>query len=342
MKRLVVLAVLLCGCGKPAAPPPATPSAKPTPGPASASWKGKLMGSSASIEVWGDDQATCDAAVADALAEIQRLEVMMTDWKPDSPLMDINKAAGQHPVKVPPELLFLITRSLQVSELTDGAFDISFAGAGKLWNWRAPDPKVPTDEEVRASLATVGWRGIEVDQKASTVYLAKPGMRIGLGAIAPGYAGDMAIAKIRAHGIRKAMVDMSGDLVLIGERDALRPVSIRHPRKEGAMIAVLPVANCGVSTSGDYERFFMKDGKRYCHIIDPLTGYPADKCQSVTIVSPTLAFADGLATGVFVLGPEKGMALVEQLEGVEAIIVAADGTVSLSSGLKDTKVDGGK
>ncbi len=301
------------------------------------------MGSSASIEVWGDDQAACDAAVGDALAEIQRLEVMMTDWKPESALMDINHAAGKSAVKVPPELLFLIGRSLQVSELTEGAFDISFAGAGKLWNWRAPDPKIPTDEEVRASLATVGWRGIAVDQGASTVHLTKPGMRIGLGAIAPGYAGDMAIAKIRARGIRNAVVDMSGDIMLIGDKaSGVRTVSIRHPRKEGEMLAILPVANCAVSTSGDYERFFMKDGKRYCHIIDPRTGYPADKCQSVTIVSPTLAFADGLATGVFVLGPEKGMELVEQLEGVEAIIVAADGTVSLSSGLKDAKVDGGK
>ncbi|MCE9584094.1 MAG: FAD:protein FMN transferase [Planctomycetes bacterium] len=339
MKRFIVLAVLLAGCEKPAAPPPVP---KPSSGPVTASWKGKVMGSSSAIQVWGDDQAACDAAVADALAEIQRLETMMTDWKQDSPLMDINHAAGQHPVKVPPELLFLITRSQQISELTGGGFDISFAGAGKLWRWRDPDPKIPTDEEVKASLVNVGYKGIVVDQQASTVYLTKPGMRIGLDAIAPGYAADRAIEKIRARGIKTAIVDMSGDLMIIGEKDALRPVSIQHPRKKDEMIAVLPVVNCGVSTSGDYERFFMKDGKRYCHIIDPLTGYPADKCQSVTIIAPVLGFADGLATGVFVMGPEKGMELVEKLEGVEAIIVAADGTVSVSSGLKGAKVNGGK
>lgn len=338
MKRLALLAVLLAGCEKPAPPP-----AKPAAGPPHARWTGKLMGSDASIEVWGDDQAVCDAAVADALAEIQRLDVMMTDWKQASPLMDINYAAGKHPVKVPPELLFIITRSLQFSEMTDGAFDISFAGAGKLWNWRAPDPQVPTEEEVRAAVANVGWKGIEVNQEQSTVYLTKPGMRIGLGGIVPGYAGDKAMDKIRARGIRNALVDMSGDIMMIGEGEhALHRVSIKHPRKEGEMIAVLKVGNCGLSTSGDYERFFIKDGKRYCHIIDPRTGYPADKCQSVTVIAPVLAFADGLDTGLFVMGPEKGMELVEKLEGVEAIFVAADGTVTVSSGLKGQDLGGGK
>lgn len=332
MRRLAVVAVLLAGCAKDPAPAPGGGTSPPRQ--ATASWKGRTMGSDTSIQVWGDDQAACDAAVADALAEIRRLEVMLTDWKQDSALMDVNHAAGQRPVKVPPELLFLVKRSLQISELTGGAFDISFAGAGKLWNWRAPDPRVPTDEEVKASLANVGWRGIEVNEKESTVFLTKPGMRIGLGAIAPGYAGDMAMNRIKAHGIRTAVVDMSGDLMIVGEKDALRPVSIRHPRKPGEMIAVVPVVNCGVSTSGDYERFFIKDGRRYGHIIDPRTGYPADRCQSVTIIAPVLGFADGLATGVFVLGPEEGMKLVESLEGVEAIIVGADGTVTVSKGLK--------
>jgi FAD:protein FMN transferase len=297
--------------------------------------EGTAMGSGLEIEVFGPDQAVCDRAVEEARAEIDRLDRMMTDWKAQSPLMDINRAAGEKAVQVPPELLFIVERSLRMSELTEGAFDISFAGAGKLWNWRAPDPVVPSAEAVKASLENVGWRGIAVDAAAKTVRLSKPGMRIGLGAIAPGYAGDLAMAKIRALGIKDACVNMSGDVLLSGRKEgAPWNVALTHPRKKGETLLVLPVSNAAVSTSGDYERYFEKDGKRYCHILDPRTGYPADRCQSVTIVAPNLAFADGLATGVFVLGPEKGLSLVEKLEGVHAVIVAADGALRMSSGLR--------
>jgi thiamine biosynthesis lipoprotein len=296
---------------------------------------GTAMGSDLEIEVFGPDQAVCDRAVAEARAEIDRLDRMMTDWKAESPLMDINRAAGVRPVPTTPELFFLVERSLRVSELTDGAFDITFAGAGKLWNWRAKDPQVPDAETVKASLAAVGWKGVSLDAGKRSVFLTRPGMRIGLGAIAPGYAGDRAIEKIRALGIRDACVNMSGDLMAIGKRDG-EPwkVGITHPRRKGETLAVLPVSNAAVSTSGDYERCFEKDGRRYCHIIDPRTGYPADRCQSVTIVAPNLAFADALATGVFVLGPEAGMSLVEKLEGVHALVVAADGSLRVSPGLR--------
>ncbi|HKS17508.1 MAG TPA: FAD:protein FMN transferase [Planctomycetota bacterium] len=298
-----------------------------------ARFDGMAMGSSLEIEVFGPDPATCDKAVKEAREEIDRLERIMTDWKQESPLMDVNRAAGTKAVEVSLELLFIVERSLKVSELTEGAFDITFAGAGKLWNWR--DPKVPTDEEVKASLANVGWKGVVVDVKANTIFLSKPGMRIGLGGIGPGYAGDLAMEKIRKLGIRDACVNLSGDIVVIGKKKG-EPwsVGITHPRKKGETIAILPVSNAAVSTSGDYERYFEKDGKRYCHIIDPRTGYPADLCQSVTIIAPNLAFADALATGVFVLGPVNGMKLVETLDGVQALIVAADGTLTTSKGLK--------
>jgi thiamine biosynthesis lipoprotein len=194
---------------------------------------------------------------------------------------------------------------------------------------------VPSAEAARASLENVGWRGIVLDPKAKTAFLSKPGMRIGLGAIAPGYGGDLVMAKIQALGIRDACVNMSGDVLVHGSKNgAPWNVAITHPRKKGESLMILPVSNAAVSTSGDYERYFEKDGKRYCHIIDPRTGYPADRCQSVTIVAPNLAFADGLATGVFVLGPEKGMALVEKLEGTHAVIVDAAGEVRMSKGLR--------
>ena len=300
-----------------------------------ARFEGVAMGSSLEIEVFGPDPAVCDRAVQAARDEIDRLDRMMTDWKQESPLMDVNRAAGVKPVPVPRELFFIVKRSVEMSELTGGTFDISFAGAGKLWNWRAPEPVVPSPETVKAALENVGWKGIRLDAKEQTVYLSKPGMRIGLGGIVPGYAADLAMAKIRALGIRDACVNMSGDLMLSGKKNgAPWTVGVTHPRKKGETIAVIPVSNAAVSTSGDYERFFIKDGKRYCHIIDPRTGYPADLCQSVTIIAPNTAFADALAKGVFILGPVEGMKLAEKIEGVEALIVAADGTLTLSKGLK--------
>ena len=318
--RAALVAAALCGCA------PA--------GPAMAEYHGRAMGSPLDIEVTGPDRATCERAVEAARAEIERLERMMTDWKDDSPLMEINHQAGRRPVSVPPELFLIIRKSIELSELTEGAFDISFAAAGTLWNWK--DPRVPSDAEVRASLADVGWRGIVIDEANQTVFLAKPGMRIGLGAIAPGYAGDRALEKIAAQGIRDAMVNVSGDVVVRGAKNGGPwKVAVRHPRRPGESLAILPVSNGAISTSGDYERYFEADGRRYCHIIDPRSGIPANRCQSVTVLAPVLAVADGLATGIFVLGPEKGLALVEQLAGVEALIVAADGSVHLSRGLKE-------
>jgi FAD:protein FMN transferase len=298
-------------------------------------YEGIAMGSSVEIEVFGPDQALCERAVQAAKDEIERLDRMMTDWKPESPLMDINRAAGVKPVQAPPELFFIVERSVRMSELTGGTFDITFAGAGKLWNWRAADPQVPDPETVKASLKNVGWKNIVLDAKERTIFLKHPGVKIGLGGIVPGYAADLAIGKIRDLGIRDACVNMSGDIMISGRKDgAPWNVAITHPRKKGENLAVIPVSNAAVSTSGDYERYFMKDGKRYCHIIDPRTGYPADQCQSVTIIAPNAAFADALAKGVFILGPKDGMALAEKCQGVEAIVVAADGTVSLSPGLR--------
>lgn len=298
-------------------------------------YEGVAMGSSVEIEVFGADQALCERAVKAARDEIDRLDRMMTDWKPESPLMDVNRAAGIKPVKVPPELFFIVERSVRMSELTGGTFDITFAGAGKLWNWRAADPSIPDPETVRTALKNVGWKNIVLDAKEQTIFLKHPGVKIGLGGIVPGYAADLAIGKIRDLGIRDACVNMSGDVMIAGKKDgAPWNVAVTHPRKKGENLAVIPVSNAAVSTSGDYERFFMKDGKRYCHIIDPRTGYPADRCQSVTIIAPSTAFADALAKGVFILGPGEGMALAEKCEGVEAIIVSADGDVTMSKGLR--------
>ena len=298
-------------------------------------YRGEAMGSSLEIQGSGPDGALLDRAIADARAEIDRLDRMMTDWKDHGALMEVNRNAGVKPVPVPPEFLFILKRSLQISELTGGAFDPTWAGAGRLWKWWEKDPRIPSAEEVRAALENVGWEKVELDEEKRTVFLARPGMRIGLGGIVPGYAGDLALRKIQELGVKDALVNLSGDIVTAGTlRGKPWRVAIEHPRRPGENFAMIPLSGGAVSTSSDSKRFFIKDGKRYGHIIDPRTGYPADRCQSVTVTAPTLAVADAIATGVFVLGPAEGMALVEKLPGVEGLIVAADGKVTVSSGFR--------
>lgn len=297
-------------------------------------FRGEAMGSSLEIQVLGPDPALLDRAIAEARAEIDRLDRMMTDWKETGALMEVNREAGRKAVQVPAEFLFIVKRALQVSELTNGAFDITWAGAGRLWKWWEPDPAVPSPEAVKAALENVGWRNVVIDEKASTLTLAKPGVRIGLGAIVPGYAGDLAMRKIRALGVKDALVNLSGDVLAAGtKRGQPWKIGLEHPRKPGETFALMPASDQAVSTSSDSKRFFIRDGRRYGHIIDPRTGVPADRCQSATVTASTLAYADALATAVFVLGPEEGMALLEKLPGVEGVIVAADGKVTVSSGL---------
>jgi thiamine biosynthesis lipoprotein len=226
----------------------------------------------------------------------------------------------------------VIGRSLFFSRLSDGAFDISFASVGKLWNFRAgviPDPAA-----VKAQLPFVDYRQIRVDQEHSTVFLPAREMEIGLGGIGKGYAMDRAMAVLNAHGVRNAMVMAGGDTLIRGTNgDDFWRVGLRDPDKADGILAVLPLDDQAISTSGDYERFFVKDGVRYHHILDTTTGYPATQSRSVTILAPDAVTSDALSTTVFVLGPERGLALVEQLDDVEAIVIDKSGAVHLSSGL---------
>jgi thiamine biosynthesis lipoprotein len=291
-----------------------------------------VMGTDLEIKVLGTEVALLDEAIEAAIVEIRRVEDLMTDWRP-SPLMDLNAAAGQGPVEVQPELAALISRGLQFGELTGGAFDITYAGAGKLWDFKRRPPLVPDEETVRAALENVGYARVTVDLEKSTVELPE-GMRLGLGGIAKGYGVDRAMAVLLEHGIEHAMVSAGGDLKVLG-RKLGKPweIAIRHPRDRQRVLALLPVSNTCVMTSGDYERFFEHEGKRYHHILDPRTGYPATGCMSATVIAQDAANADSLATAMCVLGPQKGLALVESLPRVEALLVGMDGKVHASSGL---------
>lgn len=292
------------------------------------------MGTDLQLEACGPDAAALERALDAAEKEIRRVEDLTTDWRP-SPLMKLNAKAGAGPVEVVPELLDLIERGLAVGEVTGGAFDITYAGAGRLWDFKADPPVVPSQAEIRAALERIGFARVKVDRDAGTVDLPE-GMVLGLGGIAKGYGVDRAMAVLLEHGLEHALVSAGGDMKILGRKQG-QPwrIAVKHPRDAERVLAVLPVTNTCVMTSGDYERFFEVDGKRYHHILDPRTGYPASGCISATVLAQDAAFADAIATALCVLGPEKGLALIEKLPRVEGLAVGLDGTVHLSSGLRD-------
>ena len=293
-----------------------------------------IMGTEVGILISSEDEAMAISAIKQGFAEMRRIENLMTDWR-DSNFELINQSAGIEPVQVTDEIMFLLNEAQRVSELTGGAFDISYAGVGKLWKLEIENFKIPQASVIEQALQTVGYQKIEIDNNANTVYLPHKAMRIGLGGIAKGYAVDRAVKLIQGLGFKDFAVNAGGDLTVKGRREgALWQVAIRHPRKLNQNIALLPISNGTVVTSGDNERYREIDGVRYSHIIDPRSGYPASKCQSVTVLAKTAYLADALATGIFVLGAKDGMDLVESLDQIEALIVDAQGIISVSSGLQ--------
>jgi thiamine biosynthesis lipoprotein len=268
-----------------------------------------------------------------AIAEIERVEDLMTDWRA-SPLTELNASAGEGARVVPEELARLIERALRLGALTGGAFDVTYAGAGQLWDFKADPPRIPDADALREAVSHVGFARIVVDLEASTVEVPA-GMRLGLGGIAKGYGVDRSMQVLLEHGIEHAIVSAGGDLKVLGLKFGESwQIAIRHPRDEERVLAVLPVSNTCVMTSGDYERFFEWEGRRYHHILDPRTGEPATGCMSATVVAPDAADADALATALCVLDPATGLALVERLDRVEALLVGMDGKVHASSGLQ--------
>ena len=293
----------------------------------------EVMGTDLFIEVLGADPARLETALDAAITEIRRVEDQMTDWRP-SPLMTLNGAAGKGPQPVDPELLRIIGQSKEIHQFTRGAFDITFAAVGRLWDFKAKPPRIPTEEEVAAALPRVDASQILIDTADSSVTLPE-GMSIGLGGIAKGYGVDRAMAVLMEQGIAHAMVNAGGDLKALGKKNgALWQVAIKHPRDADRLIALIPVSNSCVVTSGDYERFFEVDGKRYHHILDPRTGFPSTGCISATVVAPEAALADALATALCVLGPEIGLPLIEKLPRVEALVVDLEGAVHTTAGLR--------
>jgi len=301
------------------------------------------MGTRVEITAAGRDRAVVAAKVEAAFREIARLEGLMSSYQPESEVSRINRAAGIAPVAVSPEVFEVIARSLEVSRVSEGAFDITFAALGKLWDLSGPTPaQLPEPAELAAKLKLVGWKRVQLDAKARTVFLPERGMQIGLGGIAKGYIVDQALKVLQADGVDRALVVASGDM-----RSFARPgqrawkIGIQDPARRDRLLGEVEMTNLAISTSGQYERFIVIAGRRYGHILDPRTGWPAAGCRSVTVLAGEDWEADALATAAFVLGPARGMALLRSRPGAEGMIVDAEGRGQISLGF-EKRLGGGQ
>jgi FAD:protein FMN transferase len=303
--------------------------------PARAAWLDRheaIMGTNIDVEIWHDDPTKGNAAIDAVMGEMRRIDVLMSHYKPESQLSEINQRAFKEPVVVDKELFDLIKLSLHFSQITEGAFDITYASVGYLYDY--PKHIKPTEGQITKALPGVNFRQLILDEKAHSVRFAKDGMRIDLGGIAKGYAVDRGIELLQARGVKHAVVTAGGDTRIVGDRFG-RPwvVGIRHPDDKKKIVTRIPLVDTAMSTSGDYERYFDENGVRYHHIIDPKTGHSASKVRSATILGPTAVQTDGLSKTAFVLGPEKALEIVERLPDFDAIFVRPDGRVLYTKGL---------
>jgi len=283
------------------------------------------------IKIYNEPEEKAKNACALAFQEIEILDNLLNCHNPKSRVSELNRKKSIRSYKIMDELL---KKSIEYSKLTDGAFDITVYPLMQLWDFK--NSNVPPEKtKIKKILPRVNYRLVKV-QKNSVSLIG--GAQIDLGGIAKGYIVDSAIDILKACNIKNALINAGGDIRVIGDR--IYKIGVQHPKKKtGEIMTVLEIKNKAVVTSGNYERFFDYQGKRYHHILDPKTGYPSEKCISVTIIADDATFADALATGVFVLGPEKGLELVEKLENVECIIVDSSEKIHLSSGLKNLKLN---
>jgi thiamine biosynthesis lipoprotein len=289
-----------------------------------------IMGTSVEITVSQIDFPQAEEAMAAAFREVERIDLLMSHYREGSEVSQITRNAGERESRVSPETLEVIERALYFSRISEGAFDITIGPVFRLWNFR--DGKIAERRGLQESLRKVDYRKVKLDRAKSSVFLESRGMEIDLGAIAKGYAVDLAAAVLRKESVGNFMVNAGGDLTVNGSKARGVPwtIGIRHPRLPSELIAKLRPSPAAVATSGDYEKFFLQGAERYHHILTPSTGLPARECQSVTIMAPSAMDADALATSVFVMGPKKGFALLEQLPNVHAIIVDQRGSLLLS------------
>tara|TARA_B100000795_G_scaffold71256_1_gene50113 strand:- start:2885 stop:3868 length:984 start_codon:yes stop_codon:yes gene_type:complete len=296
--------------------------------------KASLMGSDFEITVVANSKLEAEQNIQIAINEISRIEALISSWDPNSETSRINQNAGIAPVKISEELFMLIKRALQISSLTDGAFDISYASMDKIWKYDGSMKKMPTKEAIKNSVAKVGYGSVILDQINTTVFLKNKAMKIGFGAIGKGYAADQAKKLLISKGISGGIINASGDMNTWGTQPKAKAwqVAITNPLNKNKAFAVLPIKGA-VVTSGNYEKFVTFNNVRFSHIIDPRSGYPAFGIISVTVFAAQAELADALATSVFVMGVQAGLDRINQLNGVECIIITDTGSIKTSKNI---------
>jgi thiamine biosynthesis lipoprotein len=291
-----------------------------------------IMGTNIRAEVWHEDPAEGERALDTVMQEMERINQLMSTYIESSELSMINREATKKAVVVSEEMFSLLALSLELSELTEGAFDITFASVGYLYDYR--DKQRPDEQAIAPLLEAINYKHIVLDEQKQSVFFAHPKVRIDLGGIAKGYAVDNAIEALAEMGLKHALVTAGGDTRLLGDRRG-KPwiVGIRDPRNRDKQAVVLPLAESAMSTSGDYERYFEEDGKRYHHILSPKTGTSSYEVQSVSIIGPLSVYNDALSTAVFVMGLERGIGLINSLSQFEAIVMDNNRRMHYSAGL---------
>ncbi len=302
--------------------------------PAGAEWyqqQRELMGTRVEVELWHESAGSAARCAGLAFDEIGRIESVMSTYLGGSEITFINNNAAIAPVEISAEMGYLLRESLRFSELTGGAFDITYASVGHAYDYRARQK--PDDRAIAHGLAAIDYRHVELAD--GKVRFRHGGVRIDLGGIAKGYAVDRAAAVLRDCGVVDAMVSAGGDSRILGDRRGRAwVIGIRHPRDPDGIALRLPLANSAISTSGDYERFFLDAGERVHHIINPGTGRSATRSWSATVTGPDAVTTDALSTSIFVLGAADGLALIERLDGIDAIIIDNHGKLHYSSGFE--------
>lgn len=291
------------------------------------------MGTEISVYLWHEDARIGEQAVAAVFAEVARLDRLMSTYIEESEISLLNRTAADGPVAAGQELIRLVERSLDISVLTRGAFDITYDSVGQHYDFR--QKQRPSDETIATELPLIDYRLVEVNRLEGTVHFLQPGVRINLGGIAKGYAVERGIEIVKQFGVRNARVTAGGDTRLLGDRlGQAWTVGIQNPRNEAEVAVTIPLENEAISTSGDYERFFIESGERFHHIISPSTGTPAGEVHSATIIGPDAVMTDALSTSVFVMGVDQGLRLISTLPDYEGIVINAESEMFYSDGLR--------
>ncbi len=288
-----------------------------------------LMGGRFDISIVAKDSLTAEQNINEVIAEITRIENLISDWKPDSQVSQVNQNAGIKPIKVDREVFELTQRAIKLSEITNGGFDVSFAAMDRIWKFDGSMTEMPSAEAIKKSVEKVGYKNIILDSVESTIFLKLKGMKIGFGALGEGYATDKCRTMMIAKGIQAGIINGSGDMSTWGKQPNGQPwkIGITNPFKPEKVLAIVPLNQGAVTTSGSYEKFVVFNGKRYSHIINPATGYPATGLCSVTVFGPNAETANGLSTSLMVLGQKEGLLLLQKFPDYSCVMITDNGKV---------------